>query len=271
VRCHIILWSTLLALLTLAPSPVAAWGRDGHALIAELAERRLSAEALADVRQLLIDEPDAGLAAVASWADAVREQDGWRWTAPLHYVNHADASCARAAPRGCERGLCLPQAIERYRDQLADASLSRRQRAEALKFVVHFVGDVHQPLHTGYRPDRGGNLFQINIDGEGSNLHSVWDGRVLQLRRGGFRADADRLQSDLPDTDTGGTPWQWASASCRMIDAHALYPARPGRLPQGYLENMKPLAEAQVQLAAARLAAMLEDALTAARTSHSSH
>lgn len=254
----------LTVVLLCAPALAQSWGYAAHALIGELAQRQLDDRTQTEALALLIDEPEPGLAAIASWADQVRNEEGWRWTAPMHYVNFADAGCDRVLPADCLDGRCIQAAIERYRDDLADRHLSRRQRAEALKFLVHFVGDAHQPLHAGHRDDRGGNDFQLDIDGEGSNLHAVWDFRVPGIERDAIAAQADRLMPHLPIAEANGDPWQWTRESCALIDRIGLYPDRPGRLPPDYLERMRPHAEARIVLAAARLAAMLEDALRTA-------
>ncbi len=260
-----ILFRPLLVLLLITPAAALGWGRDGHSLIGLLAERQLSPATLSAVQQLLVDEANPTLAGIASWPDAIRGEEGWRWTAPMHYVNFADASCLEEKAGGCADRMCVFGAIERYREDLADSRLSRAQRVEALKFLVHFVGDAHQPLHAGYRPDQGGNLFQINIDGVGTNLHAVWDSRVLPLDSGGLAATADRLAAQPTSSAPGTTPQQWAGESCRLTDDLDLYPARPGTLPTGYLQRMRPYAEVRVKLAAMRLAQLLEEAFAERR------
>src|SRR5690606_5001505 len=129
-------------------------------------------------------------------------------------------------------------AITRFTAVLGDRSRPRAERLEALKFVVHFVGDVHQPLHAGHRDDRGGNRFQVNLRGEGTNLHAVWDHHLLASARLGLEAYADRLQAgerESPSTlftPSGYSPayaTAWAELSCSRTD-HGLYPAKPGKL-----------------------------------------
>ncbi len=247
-------------LLLVVSGPAAAWGDSGHAAIAAQAERQLSATARTAIAWLLIDEPNPSLAAVASWADRIRGEDGWRWTAPLHYVNFDEPGCSLDLRRNCPEGRCVIGAIERYADDLANRSLSRRQRAEALKFLVHFIGDIHQPLHASDRPDSGGNEFQVHLDGQGTNLHAVWDRHVL----GADLSDLSTMDSDarrVVVADRGGGPLHWAAESCRLIEQLAIYPAAPGHLPAGYLERMRPHARKRLTLAAGRLAIAIERAL----------
>jgi hypothetical protein len=237
-----------------------AWSGFGHRLVGELAERRLSPEARAQVRDLLRDEAEPTLAAVSPWPDRVRDEPAYAWTAPLHYVRIHDRRCRYAASRDCEDGECVVGAIERYARELGDSRRSRQERAEALKFLVHFVADVHQPLHSGRRPDKGGNEFQISIDGEGTNLHSVWDYHILASAGRDFDEWITRLAAE-PPVPRGAKPARWAEASCRLTDADGFYPARPGKLPPGYLERHRPVAEARLRAAAAELAWVIERAL----------
>lgn len=256
----------LLSLCLLAfCTPSFAWGELGHRLVAELAERQLSETARAQIADLLRDEPDTRLAAIATWADEIREQRARRATAPLHYVNIRDAACHYMPERDCADGKCVVGGIELYTRELADLELPRARRAEALKFLVHFAGDVHQPLHTNHRADRGGNDFQINLAGKGTNLHSVWDHRILGSARIGLQDYADRLDARRPETAAPAArePAAWAVESCSLIDADAIYPAKPGTLDPGYLDRMRPRAETQLIVASQRLADVLERTLGA--------
>ena len=127
---------------------------------------------------------------------------------------------------------------------------------------MHFVGDIHQPLHSGHRPDKGGNEFQIDLEGEGTNLHSVWDYHILRSADLDFGQWIARL-SARPATAMRQNPAQWAEASCRKTNKPGFYPAQPGKLPPAYLETNRPYAEQRLREAAAELAAILETALAA--------
>lgn len=260
----------VLLLLLLGTDAAHAWGERGHRLIGELAERRLSPAARAQVRLLLRNERDPGLAGVSIWADDLREMPRQEWSVPLHFVNIQDRACRYAAARDCRKGACVVGAIQRYARRLADPALSRNKRAEALKFLVHFVGDVHQPLHAGHRPDQGGNTFQISLRRPGrapeaTNLHSVWDYFILADVGEPFERHAQRLQAELPRAS--GSPFvpadaaRWAEHSCRLTNAGGFYPPRPGKLSVDYLRSARPLAEARLKEAAIHLAQVIETAL----------
>ena len=246
-----------LSFVVLFPIRTAAWGTRGHQIIARVATDRLSSRARDSILKLLQGQ---SLEAVSTWADQIKTQrpDTTTW----HYVDIALKHNDYQRARDCRKGVCIIEAIEQQRRVLENPKYSDSERAEALKFLVHFVGDVHQPLHSGHRDDRGGNLFQISLRGKGTNLHSVWDHYLLDSADLGHREWIARLEP-LPSAIDTDAPQRWAEASCAHTNDAGFYPARPGRLPQGYLEHHRPLAEQRIRLAAARLAALLERALSA--------
>ncbi len=253
--------AALLLGLTLATA-AHGWTAFGHRLVAQLAYDRLSPATRAQVDALLALEPGADIRNIASWADEIRKQPGFEATGTLHYVNFPYRSCAYEPARDCPDGACVVAALDRYSTALGDRTLPGEKRLEALKFVVHFAGDIHQPMHAGNRDDRGGNRFQVNVNGQGSNLHAVWDYDLLKsagLDLSGYR---DRLASRVAASATEPMAFRdWALESCRLLDADGVYPRRPGKLPKGYLDAHRPQAEARVAQAAARLAALLEQRL----------
>lgn len=250
-----------------APSLAMAWGRTGHALVAELAQADLTPQARKQVDALLALEPGATLPGIASWADELREQDpdlGKR-TARWHYVNLGESDCHYDPPRDCADGNCDVEAIKAQTAILANRALPPTQRLQALKFVVHLVGDAHQPLHSGYARDKGGNTVQVNVDGRGSNLHSLWDSGLFRhagLDDDALLAQVRALPAPAAEKPFGLSPPSaaWAEASCRIALSPGLYP--PGaKLDQAYFDKWTPVAQAQLRLAGARLAAVLNAAL----------
>ena len=273
------------ALLCLgATSTALAWAPLGHALVGELAQRHLDPKAQAEVARLLAGEPTPTLAGVASWADELRNTDPERFkaTSRWHYINAKGGGCGFDLARDCPDGNCAVVALERQRAILADRSQPLAARRDALKFVVHLVGDEHQPMHAGNRPDSGGNRFQVSlrtsiapeayarksyVDGVmGTNLHSVWDYYILASRGLDLQAYADALDTPPSPADVGpvgaGVLLAWAEDSCALIDRAGLYPADDQHvMDHAYLDRFRPLAETRVQLAGARLAALLNQAL----------
>lgn len=277
----------LAALLCLGVTSTAlAWAPLGHALVGELAQRHLDPKAQAEVATLLAGEPAPTLAGVASWADDLRNTDPERFkaTSRWHYINARGGGCDFDPARDCPDGDCVTGALDRQLAILADRRQPLDARRDALKFVIHLVGDEHQPMHAGNRTDSGGNRFQVSlrtplqpeayarksyVDGVmGTNLHSVWDYYILASRGLALRDYANVLDTAAsppaaPRPDAG-VLLEWAQASCRLIDAHGLYPGDDQhKMDHTYLDKFRPLAEARVQLAGRRLAQLLNQALGA--------
>lgn len=253
----------LLACLLLAPD-ADAWGPDGHRIVAELAQRHLSPAAEAQVERLLAPEHTSRLADVATWADDIQDdpaqQSLWKATRSQHYVNFRDSQCHYDPPRDCPDGRCVVGALDHYAAVLGDPGQSDEARREALKFVVHFVGDVHQPLHAGYRDDKGGNTYQVQFQGKGSNLHRVWDSGLLHTRALAWQDYARQLDAGglAGPPPVQGAPYAWAEESCRISrgiypDGHAIGAA--------YVGAELPLAERRLREAGRRLAKLLNLAL----------
>lgn len=172
------LWAclTLSALAGLvAPRPVLAWGAHGHRIATRIAEARLSPATRAAIRELL-HEGDT-LLTVCTWADE-DGHDAVPGSAPWHYVN-VPIDAERYSDRYCRRGDCVVAKVRQFRKVLADRQRPKAERARALLFLVHFVQDVHQPLHVGDRDDRGGNDTQVQFNGRGVNLHRLWDTTII--------------------------------------------------------------------------------------------
>ena len=123
-------------------------------MIAAEAQQLLTPAARAEVDRLLALEPGATLASISTWADETRSPG----TASWHYVNFPrDAGCAYEAPRDCPGDACVVGAIARQ-EAVLTSTAADAEKLVALKYLVHFVGDVHQPLHAGYADDKGGNV-----------------------------------------------------------------------------------------------------------------
>ncbi|WP_140909175.1 S1/P1 nuclease [Cognatiluteimonas lumbrici] len=263
-----------------AAAPALAWSVLGHQLVGELAQRHLDPAVNAEVERLLAGEPEPTLAGVAAWADRLRDLDPDRFkaTSTWHYVNTPPGKhCEYVAGRDCPDGNCVIGAIERQRAILADRDQPLEARRDALKFIVHFIGDVHQPMHANNHDDLGGNRYQVSlrtdlepeayarrhyVDGVmGTNLHSVWDYYILGTEGLSLRQYADRLDAlpwpPMPADGPGTGPEAWATESCRLIEARGIYPAGH-KMDDAYLDHFRPLAEQRVRQAAWRLAQVLE-------------
>jgi nuclease S1 len=246
------------------PTLALAWAPEGHEVVALIAQQRLTSEVskAADALLALEPEPGATLASVASWADRIRDKN----TAAWHYVNlPRDADCQYLAARDCPGGDCAVGALEAQVKRLA-SNAPPAERLEALKWVVHLVGDLHQPLHAGFADDRGGNTWQLQAFDKGTNLHALWDSGLLREIEPNAAVLAARLDAaDLATRSSAPSlvfaPATWAQQSCRIVSRIDFYP--PRELPAAYGQTFNPVVQARLRDAGLRLAATLNAALTA--------
>jgi hypothetical protein len=227
--------------------------------------------ARAEMTRLLAPEGAAHPAEVASWADDLRTAGGAqaRDTRRWHFVNFGGPDCEYAPARDCPGGDCVIAAINRQAARLADRRLPAAERAEALKWLVHLVADVHQPFHATPRALRGGLDFQLQWRGRGRNLHLFWDLSMLDraleasaLDEAGYLRGLQAqppLPAD-PTRDSDRRAIDWAQASCRLIADESLQPPRHA-IGDDYPDAHRALLDAQLRLAGARLADMLNFAL----------
>jgi hypothetical protein len=150
-----------------------SWGHTGHSVIGRIAADHLSDKAKADVAALLGGET---LADVASWADENRD----RSTASWHFINVELGLPFAEFKAAVERKEDVYTALVKQEGILVDEKANREDRVTALKYIVHFVGDIHQPMHVSRAEDKGGNTIQVRYDGKGTNLHSLWDTKMLE-------------------------------------------------------------------------------------------
>jgi len=169
------------AAVAAARAPAAqAWGVEGHYMVCKIAESYLSREASAAVKGLLPESAGGELAKTCSWPDTERRQNPW--STPLHFAD-TPGDCNFCYARDCqgtkgEKDMCVVGAINNYTAALKDSS-SPYNRTESLMFLAHFVGDVHQPMHCGRTADLGGNTVLVTWYTNRTNLHKVWDDKVI--------------------------------------------------------------------------------------------
>jgi hypothetical protein len=221
----------LLGFLLALPVPAFAWGPRGHQTVAHIAAMNLNPQARAAVADLLGGQPEAMMALSANWADEIR--DARPQTGPWHYVNLKIAGDLRyRAGRDCPQGACIVAQIARS-EAVLRSNATRAARAEALKYLIHFIGDIQQPLHAADNDDRGGNRVQMRWRGQRITLHHFWDDEMVSLWGRDPHAIARAIDSNTPRARKialgAGTPTLWAERSA-AIAREKIYP-HAGRTP----------------------------------------
>lgn len=260
----------LAASAALLSSPAYAWGKTGHRVVAAIAQTQLSGIARANIEQIL--GHGENLVDAANWPDEMRSAPGefWQKTAtPWHYVTLNGQVYDHAPPEGDAL-----EALARFTGILRNPTASLADRQMALRFVVHLVGDLHQPLHVGKCCDRGGNDVKVSWFGHPSNLHSVWDSQLVDDEQLSFSELADKLERHMSSQDVirwgDINPRDWVSESAEIRDT--LYPLPPKPVPgeeaksaqaavpdlsYSYAYRFKPVMEQRLSQAGVRLAAYL--------------
>jgi nuclease S1 len=272
VRANVRLAIVGLFLLLCSSDRLWAWGQEGHSIIAEIADLNLSASAKAHVSALL--GQNASLASISSWADDIRDDrpETYNW----HFVDiplNADNYDPKRDCLDSSRGDCAINAIERNRKTLLDPAASPHDKKEALMYLVHFIGDIHQPLHT-VGDYRGANDYPVKFfvdplkkTKQDTNLHAVWDSNLIRATVWDWGAYVRRLQQNwLPGKDvkqlTVGTIIDWTLEAHKAARDVAFKAPMNADLDQEYLTLALPTVDHQLAVAGLRLARMLNEIFT---------
>ncbi len=197
-----------------------AWGPTGHRTVAKIAENHLTAAARFAVANLLA--PDT-LIEAASWADEIRSDEAWTHSGAWHYLNIADGVeyvARRRPPQEDPRNII--EAIEHFELVLGDAAAPAPEREVALRWLVHLIGDLHQPLHVGRAEDRGGNTLEAIWHGRRTNMHRLWDSNMIDQTRLSYSELAASVDSVDSATPTQIDVWQSTSVLDWMNESRAL-------------------------------------------------
>ena len=275
--CGVAVWAALIA----SPPRVEAWSRDGHVIVARIAEQHLTPRARQAVKDLLGERPMSD-SRIAGWADYIKHSAEYKRKYPKNDLWHfVDIPLEREydPARDCKHDNCILARLSEFSRIAGDRRLSHEERKEALMFVIHFVGDLHQPLHCAERHgDRGGNLVHVSWlnehDHHKLSLHGVWDGNLVEMCVGDLTPTdlADRLSSRITEREAEtwvrGNAANWAQEShdlarqfvYKMGDGRTdMPPADAGiiHLDEKYAERNAPVVEIQLMRGGVRLASML--------------
>lgn len=246
---------------SLAATPALAWGMAGHSIVAEVAERRLPPQ----VRQRARELAGGSLASVSGWADTVSalNPSRRRW----HFVNIPFTAERFEARRDCEQGPepgCIVTALDNFIAILGNRRKPLAERREALRYVVHLVADIHQPLHCSDRGDAGGTQFAVTYFGQPTNLHMVWDVGILERASYDWGEHVRTVETLIERESVTATATSsvvdWAG-ECHAL-GRTVYPEdNATALGAEYQAKHRPAAERQLARAAVRLARVLRTAL----------
>ncbi len=275
--------AVLLALL-LASSPAAAWWEYGHYSVGRIALLEVKPATRLAVRRLIarsaeLETPTCPIRTIEDasyWADCIKTLgERFNYAYSWHYQN-VDICKPFDLTAACKDGHCVSKQIERNAKLLADEALPARERLMALAFLVHFVGDLHQPLHAGDNSDRGGNDFKAGYGIIPSNLHAIWDGYLADRGISTPPPDGAGIIGELAPGEreamSGGTVEDWSRESWATARefGYGLLMADPcGPLPTGRpsldsaaIERLIPIVRRQVARGGLRLARLLDEALS---------
>ena len=270
--------------LALAASPATAWWEYGHETVATIASLNVKPATKREIQRLLarsalLDTPTCAARTIeqaSHWADCVRAmKDRFSYTAPWHYqnVNICKPFDQKAV---CPDGNCVSAQIDRNARLLGDRTLPDRERLMALAFLVHFMGDLHMPLHAGDKGDLGGNRFKASYGAiTGRNLHSIWDGYLADRGISEPPGDARGILSTLSAAEraemSAGKTEDWARegwAAARqfaygsvMEDPCGPTPATEPVIDEATTRRLVPIVRTQIARGGLRLARMLDEAL----------
>jgi len=208
-------------LVALSLSCAFAWGDLGHEAVGYVAMPFLAPQALSFVQTSLGSTYNKSLGPAGPWADSVKHESGWTWSAPNHFIDAEDSPldgvCDVSESRDCSSGFCLLTAISNYTLRIQDTSLSTTERTEALKFLDHFLGDIGQPLHVEAY-EVGGNDIDTVCNGDSTNLHATWDTGMIEtnldaLYDGSSKTWANTLVTRIQSGEYADEASGWISCS----------------------------------------------------------
>ena len=238
-----------------------SWGFKGHQAVATIAENHLIPQAKAQITALLGSQ---SLADVSTWADEVRNEPAFKSTAGWHFVDlplglSFEEFSKEVRAQGEDN---VYGAMQKARSILTHPKASRSQKIEALKFLVHFVGDAHQPMHVSRKEDKGGNTIQVRFDNQGTNLHSLWDSKLLdhqglsvvEMSKQFDKASPEDIQKWQADQ-----PMQWLWESYQITTRLYAEVEKNNTLDEDYYKTHIGIIEQRIEQGGVRLAGVLND------------
>lgn len=246
----------LCSLLVIAYTPNAfSWGRTGHRIVGELAQRNLDKKTLNAIHELAGSDD---LSRLSTWPDEIRSDPKMGYTTPWHYVSIPNGKTYFDQKRNKDGDVI--ESLYRFEDILRDPKETKEHKLDALRFIVHMTGDVHQPLHVGLAEDRGGNSIRVKWFKTETNLHTIWDEELIDFEKLSFTEYANYLghYSDDEKKDwEKGSYFNWAQESQDLRPKVYDFNKETPNLSYEYNYKVKPVIELRLKQAGLRLAYVL--------------
>ena len=245
-------------LLLISSGTAYGFGATGHRVVGQIGDNYLTEPARKEIQKILGGQT---LAQVATWPDDIRSDPDWSHAGPWYYVTIEDGETYETSKKNKDKDGNVIDAIAKLEEFLAtleNPGASTQEKEVALKWVVHLVGDLHQPLHVGRGPDRGGNLVSVEWHGEKTNLHTVWDSSMLQSTELSYSEMAAFLENKTSPDDM--KEWQsqglmaWVEESLALRNTVYTVPLSGSSASYTYAYQNLPVIEKRMTQAGVRLA-----------------
>lgn len=256
---------TALVCFALASTPAHAWGRDGHRAVCTIAWDALTLKTRDQIETLLDINGREQFAETCNWADEIRGKR--RETSSWHFLD-SPPGASISLNRDCSGQKCIVEQINRTSGILRSEA-AKNDKAEALKFLAHFVGDIHQPLHVAFKGDQGGNSIKVSLLGKVTNLHSVWDGGLFEASEKPTETyfvtllrDAERARGPRLNARPNALAWARETRLITAAPTTRYVGAEQGMgLDRAYVTQNYVVATKQIKRAGIRLAGILNSSL----------
>ncbi len=243
-----------LIILLLTATLLFGWGKTGHRVIGKIAEENLSPQAREAITELL---GHTDLASVGNWADDIKSDPKWDHSHDWHYCTILEGQ----KYRGPKDGGRAVQKVTEFIKLLKQGNLSKQDQLDVFRFIVHIVGDLHQPLHVGNGTDRGGNDVKVTWFWDKTNLHRVWDSQMIESSQYSYTEYAQQIQLGLSDADKQAL--MNADIMSFVYESRSIhdqvYDIGDGKLSYKYIYKNRDLMESRLLKGGFHLAAILND------------
>lgn len=233
------------------------WGATGHRTVGQIADNYLKGKTKRKIAELLNGE---SLAMVSTFGDDIKSDKRYNKFYTWHYVNmpfDVDYQDSEKNPSGD-----LVTGIEKCKSVILDDKASKEDKVFYLKLLVHFIGDLHQPMHVGRKEDKGGNTVQVQWFGSGTNLHSVWDSKMIEhynMTYTELTDNANEISKEQVAFLQQGTTVDWVNDTHEFAMEVYATANKGDKLGYKYMYHNFGLVRSQLQKGGIRLAKVLND------------